>query len=126
MKYEIKTRPHNSLLLIMDRDTGIIPQSMNGKLIAVDKSCIAIGTLSDADGKTKIVLTNETQSLSEQHVLVYSGMLDIPNRKISICNILDEVLIEVDVEKECHLQIYANHELEPDSIIVLVNDKSHG
>jgi hypothetical protein len=123
MEYEVKTRPQNSLILIMDRDNGIIPLSMNGKLIAVDKSCIAIGTLSDIDGKTKIVLTNETPTLSEQHNLVYSGMIDIPNMKISVCNILDENLIDMDVEKVCNILIYANHELEPDSIIVVVKSK---
>ncbi len=123
MKHEIRTNLPNSLLLIMDIETGIIPESMNNKLVAFDKSCIAIAiaTLSCIDGKTQIILTNETLLLSEQYFLVHSGMLDFPSKKLSICNIFYEIMIEMNVEKQCHIAIYANDQFEPDSIYIVTN-----
>jgi len=53
---EVDVATSNSLVLIMDRSIGEIPESFGGSLVASTSSCIAVGTLAEHDGTTRILL----------------------------------------------------------------------
>ncbi len=120
MKNTIEVSPPNSLILIMDQSIGEIPESMNGKLVACTDSCIAVGTRSEIDGNTEIFLGFKPNSDIKLD-LAFKGEIRTPNRKIHICNVYDEKLLETTVSSErSSIEVWVNDKSEPSLISVLV------
>jgi hypothetical protein len=121
MKKEIRLAPKNSVILIMDQSIGEIPKAMNKALVAATPSCIAVGTLCEYDGETLISLSDGVLPPGANMFLVFDGVLRTPTRKLSLCSVLDEALIALDVPTErTRVQIWANDNTEPDQIHVVV------
>lgn len=120
MKQSVKVAPPNSLILVMDYSFGVLPDNMGGALVASTSSCVAVGTLSDADGDTVITLTDELLGLNSEG-LIFDGVLEAPSRELSICNVRNEKLMAVALSgAEVRIRIFANDASEPDQIAVLV------
>ena len=62
MRLAVTLAPKNSLILVMDRAVGVIPEAMTGRLIVATPTCIAVGTKSEHDGETSISLSDEAAS----------------------------------------------------------------
>lgn len=123
MILQTRVAPPNSLLLVMDQTVGKVPDSMNHGLVAATASCVAVGTLSEADGETLILLSDELPSQLQTQLLVFDGVLATPSKKISVCSVVDDSLLVLDVpESSTRVRIWANHAVEPDEIIVVVGD----
>jgi hypothetical protein len=123
MIVEAKIAPKNSLLLVMDKDSGEIPESMGGKLVVSTHSCVAIGTRSETDGQTLVTLTDENIRAWEDPnlELVFSGTLATPNKEVYICTVLLETILRLSVPNtETGLEVWANHEIEPTRLCVSV------
>jgi hypothetical protein len=90
MTTETKIAPQNSLLLVMDKDNGEIPELMSGKLVVATQSCIAVGTLSASDGETSVMLTDDKIHVQEISGIqkAFCGVLATPNKKIDLCTVL--------------------------------------
>jgi hypothetical protein len=122
MKNEIRINPRNSVILVMDQTVGEVPETMNNRLVAATKTCVAIGTLSEFDGETRITLSHNIEEIECSKYKVFEGFLDTPSKKISICSILDEPLLECNVPgTPTKIFVWANDEFEPDDIQVIVN-----
>ncbi len=109
---ETNIAPQNSLLLVMDRDSGVVPQSMGGKLVAATPSCVAVGTLSAADGETWVLLTDEKDRTREIPGLrmVYSGVLATPQSEVHVCTVLNRTVLKLDVpDIQSNVEIWVNH-----------------
>lgn len=125
MRLETNINPPNSLLLILDNENGVIPESMNGELVAATPSCVAIGTLSEADGSTNVILTDERSYLSEARSLqlVFSGFLDTPQMKVALSTVyLRSILVLNVVREQTFLELWVNDLVEPDMICVLIDN----
>jgi hypothetical protein len=124
MKKSISIAPPNSLIVVMDRSVAEVPKSMNNQLISATPTCIAIGTLAAADGKTKIVLTDENTVDSSVLTRVFEGVLTTPSLKLSVYSTLGAVLLELEVSTaQTHLEIWANDKMEPDDIQIVILDR---
>jgi hypothetical protein len=116
--------PQNSLLLIMDRSVGQIPQSMGQSLIAFTPTCIAIGTHSEHDGSTRVIL-DDSSAPPAHGTPTFDGVLDTPGRKLAVCSVLNEVVFELAVAAELtRVRIWANDQVEPSEIYILAS--AHG
>lgn len=116
MTTEARIAPKNSLLLVMDRDSGKIPDSMDGKLVVSTPSCIAVGTLSEVDGETSVVLTNETAVAYSRSGLhkIFSGFLATPSKEAHICTVLLHTVAKLSVlSAESSVEIWAENGNEP-------------
>jgi|GEM_PF-3374977 len=123
MKSEINIAPKNALLLIMDLEHGVIPEKIGGHLVVATSSCIVIGTMSEIDGETNLVLTDKAQSqLSDPNMLlVYTGTLDTPRKRVDVCNVQLDCVLSVEVEsKKCHIELWANDKKEPNKICIRI------
>jgi len=121
---EIKIAAPNSLLLVMNGGTVEIPESIDGRLVASTPSCIAVGTLSAADGETSVTLTDENAHVLLDPALreVFRGNLAMPERRVEVCTVLLEPILSIAVPStQGNVQIWANHETEPDKLVVLVH-----
>jgi hypothetical protein len=118
MRRSITTTPPNSLILIMDHSTGVLPDDLGSGLAGSTPSCVAVGTLSEFDGPTTVIVTNNPQA-SEGGVLIFDGHLIVPSLELSICNVLDERLLSVDISKpEIDIEVYADDTSEPSLLVV--------
>lgn len=119
MKQGVDVAPNNSVILIMDRSVGEVPDAMRGKLVAATSSCIAIGTLSEHDGETSIFLSDEGRPSGMDNP-VFEGTLYTPSRVISVCSTLGVILLEMPVISDrIRVQIWANDAIEPDTIEIV-------
>jgi len=123
MTVEIKIAPKNSLLLVMDKDSGEIPELMNGKLVVATPSCVAVGTLSEADGKTSVMLTDEKIHVHEISGLqkVFTGVLATPKKEVHLYTVLLQSVLNLSVPNtESNVEVWASDEKEPERLCVLV------
>ena len=118
MMTTIKAAPPNMLVLIGDR-TGDIPETMAGRLVAATSTRVAVGTQYAYDGETSITLSDESVDAMDG-TLAFDGVLETPSRKMTICTVLNEVLLEMNVPTDLtRVQIWTNHPSEPDTIAVV-------
>lgn len=121
MRKEIRIYPRNSVVLIMDRTVGEVPESMNRGLVAATASCVAIGTRSEQDGETSIWLSDDIAEAVYDEAPVYDGVLDTPGGRLSVRSVLDEVLLECEVSgPRTRIQVWTNDRSEPDEIRIVV------
>lgn len=124
MKKETRISPRNSLILVMDKTVGEVPKTMNRALVAATPSCVAVGTLSELDGETLISLSDGALPSGATLSLVFEGVLKTPARKLSLCSVLDETILELDVPGEkTRVQIWANADAEPDEVHVVARQE---
>jgi hypothetical protein len=113
--------PPNSVLLIMDRSVGQIPESMSRGLVAATPTCIAIGTLSEHDGATRVTLDGDFEPEAQGNP-VFDGVLDTPSRKLAVCSVFDDVVLEVVVATErTRVRIWVNDQVEPSAVSIVVS-----
>ena len=121
MRLAVTLAPRNSLILVMDRAVGVIPESMAGRLVAATLTCIAVGTKSEHDGETSILLSDEATPSGGGFSPRFDGVLKTPSRRLSVCSVLDEVLLEMSVPSdEAHVQVWTKDATEPDNIAIVV------
>lgn len=121
MRQTISCAPSRSLILVMDRSVGVIADTMAGALVAATPTCIAVGTLSESEGETKIALSDEGAPWDVGATPNFDGFLKTPTMTLSVCSVLDEVILEMSVRShETRVQIWANDPFEPDAIAIVV------
>ena len=111
--------PPNSLILIGDPRSEP-PAWLRSELVAATPSCIAVGTLSENDGATRIRLFDPAGGIPPR--LAFEGVLQTPNRVVAVRNVLGETYLERPVSKPAiDVQIWVNDLSEPDDICILAN-----
>ena len=105
----------------MDHLSGELPEAMNGQLVAFTDSCVAVGTLSEVDGETTIILTDSLVGVKRGQ-MVFDGTLKVPRRELAVCSSADRMLLTMKLPRsEARVQIFANDASEPDQIVVFVD-----
>ena len=123
MEAEARISPPNSLLLVMDRSVGIVPDSMEDGIVVSTTTCVAVGTLAETDGQTRIILTDENVMLFDDYSLIFEGILQTPSKRLSICTVMDEEVLSLEVSRpKIQITIWVNDDSEPNEIFVLVVD----
>jgi hypothetical protein len=108
----------NALILISDINGGVAPDVMRGSLIASTPSCIAVGCMSDCNGKTEVTI-GATHEVDRGDIPAFEGELVTPNRAIAVRTVLRGTISQVRVpHRMTRVQIWVNHPREPDQIII--------
>lgn len=116
-------RPPNSLLFVMDTKSGDIPEAINGKLVVSTSSCVVVCTLTAADGETSVVLTDERSCVSSATGMrkVFDGVVATPRGMIEICTVLLRPILTLAAPNtQSKVEIWANADIEPDRLCVLI------
>lgn len=110
--------PPNSIVLIMDDSVGVVPDLEEGP-IGANSTCVAIGTLAECDGTTRIELTDEEPGEVAGSEVAFDGVILTPGRRISVRSACDDALLEIDVPTGAtRLTIWTNDRSEPSAIHV--------
>lgn len=115
-----QVHPPNSLLLVSDSASTDVPTTMGGRLAAFTPSTVAIGTLSESDGSTRVVITDE-RPLSHPEILAFNGTLHIQGGTVVVQSILGERYLELPWRTaDAHMWVWVNHPMEPDEVLIEV------
>ena len=113
----LRVAPPNSLLLIMDPDAGEPPIEMGNAALAATESCIAIGTLCEIDGETRVHLGMAPTAGSPDVARAFEGLITTPSRKLVVCTVLNSVLASIEVEGALtRVRVWTDHPTEPSQI----------
>jgi hypothetical protein len=123
MKREVLVAPPNSVVLVMDSQHGQIPESMRGVAVTVTSSCVAVGTLEEAEGPTRIRVLDAADAALEglPAVAMLDTTLEISSGLMVVRNVLGERYVDWPVDaKEVRIRIYARRSMEPDDIAIVM------
>ena len=122
MRVETKISPPNSIVLIMDAVTGQPPETFGGALIATTATCIAVGTLSEQEGETTVLLSDEsTYEDPTCQILAYEGSLTVLGGEVSVMTALNNVILKLPVQaRDVWVRVWVNDKSEPDRVVVIV------
>lgn len=118
MAVKISLAPPNSLILIVGAEKYEVPSSMKGAAFAQTMSCIAVGSLSEIDGQTSILLKKISES-EREFAPSFTGFINTPSCLVEVKTILGKTLLQMPVlYKKTKISIWTNDKFEPDEIII--------
>ena len=125
MLQSIRIAPSNSMIAIMDRvakDVDIpvdVPEFQAGRRIWRTPTCLVVGTLYEADGKTLVSFSDEEPSATVGPLL-FDGIQTVPTRQLAVCELATPLLF-VDVPAaQTRVRVWTNDRSEPDQIQIVV------
>jgi hypothetical protein len=127
MKLETEIAPPNSLLFVMDRNAGELPETLIDHGVTATESCVAIGTLSAADGTTLVEITDENMLRNRVPRLrkMFGGILKTPGHEIVVCTVRLDTILRCPVpDDSVEVEIWGNDEDEPSIVCVKLGKSS--
>ena len=127
MKQESSVSPPNSVILLADSEYADVPKTMGDSIVSTTDSCVAIGTLMESDGETRVLLTDERQAIQQTgYRSAYRGALVSHSLCLRILTVNGQSILTMIVpDKNLLVEIWINDDNEPDSIQVLVETNQH-
>ena len=120
MDVEVSVRPPNSVVLVGD-PAGEPPETMGEALVSATETVVAIGTLAEADGSTRIRMVDAATTAERPETLAFEGAVEVPSGRLTIESVLGDAYAEEPVPGgEAKIQVWVNDEHEPDEIVVVV------
>jgi hypothetical protein len=113
-------RPPNSVVLVMDPRTGVIPATMASRSVLATDSCVAVGTLQESDGTTKVCLERLGVAGHENLECVWLGRLAV-SEQLAVVTILGDILLSLPAAGPLEVAIWTNDATEPDYILIEVD-----
>jgi hypothetical protein len=119
--------PPNSLVLVLDSGSYEIPDSMHGDLVAATTSCVAVGTLAEFDGETRLRLMTKADALTTEaslpSLVAFDGVLTSSGGSVDVASVIGEVLLRIAVRSsQVAVTVLVNDTAEPDDIAILVDE----
>jgi hypothetical protein len=122
-KVTLNLSPPHSVLLIMDHNSGEPPRVFGRRLVSATQTCIAVGTLADADGRTTVEFSGSPESLGADGGMksVFDGVILTASREVHLCTTALKSLAKLSVPTNAaRVRVWANHDSEPDRILIVV------
>jgi hypothetical protein len=119
---DLTVRPPNALLIVGDARGDPPGVSSGHQLVHATSTCLAIGTLVDADGETRVRVRDLSASTAGRpERLVFDGVVGLPTRKLRVGNVWLDSYVDLAVNVDSvRLQVWVNHPSEPDEVWILV------
>lgn len=119
MSQVVHLSPPNSLILVLDPDSGALPETLSGSSVAATPTGIAIGTLNEFDGEVTVHLASPAELPTDSELaLRWTGTLGTSGR-IGILNVYNEVLLEAPARELSDVAIWTDASEEPTQVWVL-------
>lgn len=106
-------------LVLVSGGTGGLPDQFNGQAVFATSTIIALGTLCEIDGRTRITLAKGDAATGELRK-VYAGSLHGLEGKLVVETCEGEVLLSCEAEGPVvAIEVFSNHSSEPDEILIV-------
>lgn len=122
MKFVVNAALPNSLVLVMDFESGEPPESMGGKLVAANATCVAVGTLAEQAGTTEFVLADHMAEVDQADMYVaFDGRIRCTSGEVSLVTALNEKLLAMPVNSnDVRVRVLANDDTEPSRLAIVL------
>jgi hypothetical protein len=120
MIFSARVRPPGSFLVIAGDMHAPMPEFDNQEnRLWANEWCIGIGTLSEIDGETEVIVTDQPRN--ESFPLVFDSVIEAPEQRVTVSDayLMETASVNVSSNK-ARIQIWANHSREPDRIVIAV------
>lgn len=105
------------------------PEVAKDALVSATADCVIVKTLAAVDGPTRVDLIDDVGSPPTGLALVFSGTLEVPEKRVDVTTAENEVLFEVPTRlPRVHTTVWANDRHAPDHLVVQIHarpDASH-
>src|SRR5688572_23305269 len=120
MNIDITIRPPGSFVVVTDDEYTDMPDFVDSKnRIWSNRWCIGIGTRCDADGETRLHVSDQEREVSGN--LAYDGYIESPSRKVTVSDAyLNEFACVYVQGNKAHVKVYTDHPSEPDEIYIMI------
>jgi hypothetical protein len=116
----IRLAPQNGILLVLDPESGVLPEAMSDEPVVATPTSLIVETLVEFDGETTVHLTSPDEVPTDGSVkLRWSGNLETTGR-VGVVNVLDETLLETPAAPRACVSVWTSRENEPDLIYIAV------
>lgn len=117
----IKTAPSNSLVLICDSSSGVVPNpediARDANVTATD-SCVVVCCLPAIEGETEITL-GQANSIAPGSSPAFDGTIVTPSRIVKVFDVVWKPLLEISVPTvTTRIRIWKNRPRFADKIII--------
>ncbi len=126
MKLIVNTALSNGIVLVMDYESGEIPEGMGDGLVATTPSCVGVGALNEQFGNTELVLADQINEIDQIHMhVIFDGQIECLSGELSLVSALYEKLISIPVSAtHVRVRVFVNDDIEPDRVATLVGQKN--
>ena len=122
---KVQVAPANSIIFIFDTASKniVVPTYLPGELIASNKTCISVDTLSEYDGETSIEISSDLARFEDRDLAWTQDLrISTPSKKVSIVTSQNDRLLSLECsDTTTKIAIGVNDENEPDRIVVIVS-----
>jgi hypothetical protein len=117
----LRLTPPNSVLVVLDTVSGVLPELPFGQRIAASSSCLVVGTRSSDDGPTIVdfAYDSELDELGDLE-LAWEGLLESASGVLSLVDIYWREIASLKVSNNPYVRLFVNDSAEPDRVVVLV------
>ncbi|MFT3943627.1 MAG: hypothetical protein QM705_07365 [Ancrocorticia sp.] len=123
MSQNVRVEIPNGLVLVLDPDTGVLPEDLDKRLITLGPSSIAIVVMNPFDNDVSLSLGKADELPTDKGLeLRWRGMLETSGR-LGIINVYYEVLLEMPVAGTVEISVWTERVLEPELIWVVVHER---
>lgn len=117
---EIRLSPRNGILLVLDPESGVLPEAMSDEPVVATPSSLVVETLVELGGETTVHLTSPDEVPTDGSVeLRWSGILETTGR-VGVVNVLNETLLKTPAAPHASVSVWTSRENEPDLIYIAV------
>jgi hypothetical protein len=110
--------PPYSLVLLLDPEKGVVPQTMAGRLVAATESCVAVGCRAEDDGSTRITM-GKAVHVDPGYQPLFEGDIETPSQYLEVQSVEGTTLLRTSVQgHRTRVSIWVNDTKEPDEITV--------
>ncbi|WP_162939645.1 hypothetical protein [Neorhizobium sp. NCHU2750] len=119
MASSISISAPNSLILISGGNGSVPNRFEEGKAVAATPTMIAVGTLSEFDGPTRITLVRGRAAIGELREL-FDGNLQELKGKLVVQTCEGAVILSGQFDyPQARIQVFSNDQSEPDDIVII-------
>jgi len=119
-----RVRPPGSFLVVAGDIYAPMPEFPDQEeRIWANEWCVGVGTLSEVDGETEIVVTDNPKS--ESLPLVFDGVIAAPDRCVTVSDayLLEVARVQLRGDR-ARIKIWTNDPREPDRIVIAVTSEN--
>ncbi|KAB2875646.1 MAG: hypothetical protein HS106_16970 [Ideonella sp.] len=122
MRVAINAALPNSVVLVMDFESGEPPESMGGALIAANETCVAVGTLAEHSGESEFVLAESVDEVDQASMhIAFDGRIQSTSGEVSLVSVLNRKLLALPTSSaEVRVRVLVNDDTEPSRIAVVL------
>lgn len=120
LRLQAQISPPHSIILMLDPDAGVLPETMQVEAIASTTTALAVGTLAEFDGPTRVGISAADDRPTVRDLeRRWAGRLETRGR-LAVMTVTGEIVLETPAAQSTSVEVWTTDEAEPDLVWFVV------